>query len=153
MNSDDLQKQVFMGAQEYGVSTVLFRNATGRKLGLNIADVECLSLIFLKGISTPTELARYTGITAGSATAMLDRLEKAKLIKRSPNPNDRRGVMIEPNEQSTETIGPMVAEMQKRQKELIASYSDKELEVIADFLSRFAGNVKDYTETIENDLT
>ena len=150
---NDLEKQVVMAAREYGISTVLFRNATGRKLGLNIADVECLSLIFLKGISTPTELARYTGITTGSATAMLDRLEKAKLIKRKPNPNDRRGVLIESNEKSTETIGPMVAGMQKVQNELIASYSDQELETIVDFLKRFAENVKEYTTLIEKDIT
>jgi DNA-binding MarR family transcriptional regulator len=149
----DLQKQVFMAAQEYGVSTVLFRNATGRKLGLNIADVECLSLIYLKGISTPTELARYTGLTSGSATAMLDRLEKAKLIKRKRNPNDRRGVLIEGNEKSTETIGPMVAGMQKVQNKLIASYSEKELEIIADFLTRFTENVKEYTKIVEKDFT
>jgi DNA-binding MarR family transcriptional regulator len=149
----DLEKQVVIATREYGISTVLFRNATGRKLGLNIADVECLSLIFLKGISTPTELARYTGITTGSATAMLDRLEKAQLIKRKPNPKDRRGVMIESNEKSTETIGPMVAGIQEVQNELIASYSDKELETIADFLTRFTKNVKDYTKTIEKDLT
>jgi DNA-binding MarR family transcriptional regulator len=149
----DLQKKVFIAAQEYGVSTVLFRNATGRKLGLNIADVECLSLIFLKGISTPTELARYTGLTSGSATAMLDRLEKARLIKRKPNPKDRRGVIIEGNEKSRETIGPMVAGMQKVQNELIASYSDKELEIIAKFLTRFTENVKEYTKKLEKDST
>jgi DNA-binding MarR family transcriptional regulator len=149
----DLEKKVAMAAREYGISTVLFRNATGRKLGLNIADVECLSLILLKGISTPTELARYTGLTTGSATAMLDRLEKAKLIKRKPNPKDRRGVLIEFNKKSTETVGPMVAGIQKLQNELIASYSDKELETIADFLTRFTKNVKEYTEMIEKDPT
>ena len=106
-STKDLQRRVIIAARDYGISTVLFRNATGRKLGLNIADTECFSLLQLKGISTPTELARYTGLTTGSATAMLDRLEKAELITRKPNPKDRRGVLIEINRQNTGAVGPM----------------------------------------------
>jgi DNA-binding MarR family transcriptional regulator len=150
MNSKrDLEKQVMMAAREQGISSVLFRNAIGRKLGLNITDSECLGLLSIKGISTPTELARYTGLTTGSTTAMLDRLEKAKFIRRKPNPKDRRGVLIEINKKFTETVGPLVAGVQKAQIELIASYSDKELETIADFLTRFTKNVKEQTDIIE----
>lgn len=146
----DLEKQVFIAAREYGISSVLFRNAISRKLGLNIADMECLSLLSLKGISTPTELARYTGLTSGSATAMLDRLEKAKFLKRKPNPKDRRGVLIEVNKKSAGTVGPMVAGVQKGLNELITSYSGKELEIIVDFLTRFTKNVKEHAEMIDN---
>ena len=82
ISKKDLEKQVFMAAREQGISSVLFRNAIGRKLGLNITDSECLSFLTIKGISTPTQLARYTGLTTGSVTAMLDRLEKASPIDR-----------------------------------------------------------------------
>lgn len=140
-----------MSAAEYGINAVLFRNAIGRKLGLNITDSECLSVLGTKGISTPTELAHYTGLTTGSTTAMLDRLEKAGFITRRPNPADRRGVLIEINQESAKTTGPMVAGVQKAHRELIASYSAAELEVIADFLARFSQNVKEQTRLIEQD--
>ena len=146
--NQDLKKRVIKAAQEYGISNVIFRNTLGRKLGLNIADMECLSLLMIKGISTPTELARYTGLTTGSATAMLDRLEKAKLIKRNPNPKDRRGVLIEVNKESIEIVGPLVAGVQKALRELVASYSDKELETIASYLTRYTKNVNDQAEKI-----
>ncbi len=148
----DLEKQVMIAARENGISSVLFRNAIARKVGLNITDSECLSLLSIKGVSTPTELARYTGLTTGSTTAMLDRLEKAKFIKRKPNPKDRRGVLIEINKEWTETVGPMVMGVQKAHSELIASYTDKELETIADFLTRFTKNVIENTKMIEKDL-
>lgn len=152
MNSKmDLEKQVLMAAREQGISSVLFRNAIGRKLGLNVTESECLSLLSIKGISTPTELARYTGLTTGSTTAMLDRLEKAEFIRRKPNPRDRRGVLIEINRKYTETAGPMVAGIQKAHYELLASYSEKELETITDFLIRFTENVKEHTKIIEED--
>lgn len=147
----DLEKQVMMAAAENGISSVLFRNAMGRKLGLNITDAQCLSLLGIKGISSPTELARYTGLTTGSTTAMLDRLEKAKFIRRKPNPNDRRGVLIEINEQSVEVMRQLVAGIQEAHRELIASYSEKELNIILDFLTRFNKNVKEHTKLIEKD--
>jgi DNA-binding MarR family transcriptional regulator len=145
----DLEEQVMIAAQEQGISSVLFRNAIGRKLGLNITESECLSLLSIKGISTPTELSRYTGLTSGSTTAMLDRLEKAEYIRRKPNPKDRRGVLIEINKKWAETAGPLVAGVQKAHKELIASYTDKDLETIADFLTCFTENVKEQIEMIE----
>jgi DNA-binding MarR family transcriptional regulator len=149
----DLEKQVFAAARDNGISSVLFRNAVARKLGLNITDGECLSLLSIKGVSTPTELARYTGLTTGSTTAMLDRLERAQFIRRKPNPEDRRSVLIEINKKWTETAGPLVRGVQQAHAELIASYSDEELETIADFLTRFTNNVTEHTKMIEIDVS
>lgn len=147
----DLEKQVFMAARDQGVSSVLFRNATSRKLGLNATDAECLSFLMIKGVATPTELANYTGLTTGSATAMLDRLEKANFITRKPNPNDRRGVLIEPHKHYMEVAGPLVAGVQKAHLDLLTTYSDQQLETITDFLTRFTQNVTDATDVINTD--
>lgn len=147
----DLERRVMMAARDNGISAVLFRNALARRLGLNITDSECLSLLSIKGISTPTELARYTGLTTGSTTAMLDRLEKAGFIRRKPNPADRRGVLIEITENWQETAGPMVAGVQQAHADLLARYSEQELETIADFLTRFTHNVVEHTTKMEED--
>ncbi|MDB5178649.1 MAG: hypothetical protein JWN01_592 [Patescibacteria group bacterium] len=48
---------------------------------------------------------------------MLDRLEKANLITRKPNPKDGRGVLIEANKNLAETLGPTFAGIQKVQIE------------------------------------
>jgi DNA-binding MarR family transcriptional regulator len=40
---------------------------------------------------------------------MLDRLEQARFIRRTPNPRDRRGVLIEIDERYTKAAGPLVA--------------------------------------------
>jgi DNA-binding MarR family transcriptional regulator len=133
----DLEHRVIMGAREYGISTTLFRNAVGEKLGVNVTDMECLALLFFKGIATPTELSKYTGLSSGATTAMLDRLEKAKLIQRQPNPDDRRGTLISVDKNSVTTVGPMFADTRKAQDTLVASYSDQELQIIADFFERF----------------
>lgn len=145
----EAQMRVVRASQEFGIASVLFRNAIGRRLGLNITDIGCINFLFIKGASTPTELSRYAGLTTGSTTAMLDRLEKAGLIVRKPNPNDRRGLIIEVHQRSRELIGPMVARAQKGQLDLMDEYSEKELLAIADFLTRFAENVNRQAEAIE----
>jgi DNA-binding MarR family transcriptional regulator len=150
MNTQELQKKVFLAARDQGISSVLFRNATSRKLGLNATDAECLSFLMMHKTATPTELANYTGLTSGSTTALLDRLERAGFIIRKPNPNDRRGTIIEAHPHYMELAGPLVAGVQQAHHELLAKYSDEELEVIADFLNGFTQNVIKQTEIINH---
>lgn len=146
----ELEAQVEAAARRQGMSSVLLRNTVSRKLGLNITDMECLSLLNIKGFSTPKELAHYTGMTPGAATTMLDRLEKAKFIRRMPNPTDRRGVLIKIDKEAMGRVGALFASAQQAQRELIASYSAQELEIIVNFLSRFTQNIDNHTKHIEN---
>ena len=134
----DLKNRALMAVRDYGVNLTLFRNAMSEWAGLNVTDMECLRLLFQKGIATPSELSRYTGLTSGATTAMLDRLEKAGLIERRPNPNDRRGTLIAPAQSSSEKAASWFESARKAQDELISSYSERELEIIADAFERFA---------------
>jgi DNA-binding MarR family transcriptional regulator len=139
MNStkSDLKKRALNAVRDYGIHLTLFRNAMNEWAGLNATDMECLRLLFLKGISTPSQLARHTGLTSGAATAMLDRLEKADLIERQPNPDDRRGTLIVPAKSSAEKAASWFESARKAQADLVSSYSEQELEIIADVFERF----------------
>lgn len=132
-----LKKRALNAVRDYGVHLTLFRNAMSEWAGLNATDMECLRLLFLKGVSTPSELARHVGLTSGATTAMLDRLEKAGLIERQPNPDDRRGTLIVPAKSSGEKAASWFESARKAQDELISSYSEKELEIIANVFERF----------------
>lgn len=68
-----------------------------QEFGLSIADFDVLNTLHRVGERTgskPTELARSALITTGAMTSRLDRLERAGLIRRTPDPADRRGVLI-----------------------------------------------------------
>lgn len=134
----ELKKRALMAVRDYGVNLTHFRSAMSEWAGLNATDMECLRLLFLKGTATPTELARHTGLTSGATTAMLDRLEKAGLIERRPNPNDRRGTLIAPEKSSSEKMASWFESARNAQDKLISSYSESELEIIADAFERFA---------------
>lgn len=147
----DLKKRALMAVREYGVNLTQFRNAISEWAGLNATDMECLRLLFLKGTATPTELARHTGLTSGATTAMLDRLEKAGLIERRPNPNDRRGSLIAPEKSSSEKMASWFESARSAQDELISSYSESELEIIADAFERFAKLWDDERKKVKRD--
>jgi DNA-binding MarR family transcriptional regulator len=42
----------------------------------------------------PSEIAARILVTSGTLTPMLDRLETAKFVRREPNPDDRRSVIV-----------------------------------------------------------
>ena len=134
----ELKQRALLAVRDYGVNLMHFRNAMNEWAGLNATDMECLRLLAQKGVATPSELARHTGLTSGAATAMLDRLEKAGLIERRPNPDDRRGSLIAPERSSAAKMAGWFESARNAQDELISSYSESELETIADVFERFA---------------
>ena len=134
----ELKKRAFMAVRDYGVNLKLFQNAVDEKAGLNTTYTECLRLLFQKGTATPTEIAKHTGLTSGATTAMLDRLENAKLIERKPNLADRRGTLITPAKSAAEKVAAWFQPARNALDELIASYSAEELEIISGIFERFA---------------
>lgn len=66
---------------------------------LGITDGEYGILVALRRAGephalTPTELARHRMMTSGGMTAAIDRLERKGLLRRAPNPSDRRGSLV-----------------------------------------------------------
>ncbi len=134
----DLMIRTNVAAREYHIQMTLYRNVIFEKLGVNVTDMECLGYLLSKRISTPTELARYTGLSSGATTAMLDRLEKGGFIERRPNPDDRRGTLIVFAKSGAERVAPWYAPVGKAQEQLISDYSEDELQLISGFFENYA---------------
>jgi DNA-binding MarR family transcriptional regulator len=56
--------------------------------------LQVLHLLQLHGPSTPRDLARWSSVTTGGMTVILDRLEKDGYLRREPNPADRRSCFV-----------------------------------------------------------
>lgn len=52
----------------------------------------------------PVELGALLGMTSGSATGLVDRLETAGHVRRQPHPSDRRRLVVAPTESATRTV-------------------------------------------------
>jgi DNA-binding MarR family transcriptional regulator len=65
--------------------------------GLRFIDYSVVRLLQLAGAPhqmSPTELSEIVLRSSGGMTQILDRLEKLGLVRRSPDPNDRRKVLV-----------------------------------------------------------
>jgi len=69
--------------------------ATLSQFGLSLPDWQVLSTLRNSGSRTPGVLARYLELSSGAMTSRLDALERAGHIRRVPDPEDRRSVLIE----------------------------------------------------------
>src|SRR5664279_2154720 len=70
--------------------------AVAGNLGINRTDLRCLDELMRAEQAGPAWLADRLGLTSGSMTTLLDRLERAGYVTRSPDPGDRRKVVVRP---------------------------------------------------------
>lgn len=77
-----------------------FERSLGVELQVNKTDLEAMEHLLMSGPLGPSELARRLGISTASTTTAIDRLVALGHVTREPNPNDRRGVLVVPQEAS-----------------------------------------------------
>ena len=68
------------------------------EFNLDHAEYKLLGLLSREGEvyrSSPGRLARLMELSSGAITNRLDRLEEAGLLRRLPDPDDRRGILVE----------------------------------------------------------
>jgi len=71
---------------------------TFSEFGLTVAEFDVLAALRRSGQPyrlSPTELFNTLMVTSGTMTHRIDRLEQTDLVKRIPDMNDRRGLLIE----------------------------------------------------------
>ncbi|MEU0783659.1 MarR family transcriptional regulator [Streptomyces sp. NPDC006173] len=82
-------------SRRYMASYALFNQALADHVGLHPTDVQCVNLLSLEqGPVTTGRIAEMTGLTTGSATRLVDRLEKAGYVVRERDVVDRRRVLV-----------------------------------------------------------
>jgi DNA-binding MarR family transcriptional regulator len=69
-------------------------DAVAERLGVNATDHRCLDLLDQRGPMTAGALAEALGLSRSAVTTVLDRLERRRYVRRGPNPDDRRQVVV-----------------------------------------------------------
>lgn len=116
--------------------SVLISQTIAARAGINSTDMECLDLLHLEGPATPGRLAELTGLTTGAVTMLLDRLERARFVRRTPNPADRRSVIVEALPAGAEALEPLFEPLARGMARVNEHYSDADLAVVLDYLTR-----------------
>jgi DNA-binding MarR family transcriptional regulator len=122
--------------RQFIAASILYNQGVAERLGIHATDLQCLGILETMGPVTPGKLAEGTGLTTGGVTVMLDRLEKAGFVRREPNPNDRRSVLVQAVVAHKKKLYAPYEGIQAELERLTADYSDEKLELVIDFFRR-----------------
>ena len=133
---DELTGEIQQRMIRFIAGVILYNHAVSAKVGLGASDSQFMTLLQTYGPLTPRQLAEHTGLTSGTITGVIDRLESHGFVTREPDPADRRKVVVTPSVQAIQDkLVPLYAEQGDRMQSVLASRSVAELRVISDFLA------------------
>lgn len=134
MSREKLQETVTSEMQLMQAAVNDFDEAVAGALGVNRTDLRCLEILSGRESATPSVLGPALGLTTGSVTAMLDRLEKLGFVTRSPDPDDRRKVVVRITEEALSRTWEFYRPFAQDGETLMRDYSPSELELLSGFL-------------------
>lgn len=85
---------------------------------------------------SPGELGASLHLSSGAMTNRLDRLEEAGLIRRLPDPSDRRGVLVEPTEAGHAAWERSTGVQAQREAVIASALTDEEKRTLDGYLRR-----------------
>lgn len=85
---------------------------------------------------TPTDLYEAAMISSGSMTNRIDRLEKIGLVKRKPNPADKRGTLVALTTQGLALIDKVIDAHVANQQAIVSGLSKREQSQLSELLGK-----------------
>ena len=82
------------------------------------------------------KLAKWAELSSGAMTNRLDRLEEASLVRRVPDPDDRRGVLVELTDKGRKAWEDSVSAQAEKESLVAAALSDAEKKQLNTLLRR-----------------
>jgi DNA-binding MarR family transcriptional regulator len=117
-----------------------------RPFGLSFADYSVLRVLRNVGPPhrlSPSRVADVVLRTTGGMTKMVDRLERAGLVVRTPDPGDRRGVLVGLTRKGVTLSDRASAAYVAGRERIIARLDDAEVDAIDDALRRLLAIFED----------
>jgi DNA-binding MarR family transcriptional regulator len=133
----ELIPEVIAAIRASQTATDAFDHAVADYVGLDRTAYRCLDILDQEGPMTAGRLAERAPLSPGAMTALLDRLEKRGLARRTRDTKDRRRVLVE----VTPQLRQMAAQLYGTPDEgadALAAYTNEQLEFLIGFLR---GNV------------
>nr|MDT0660141.1 MarR family winged helix-turn-helix transcriptional regulator [Micromonospora sp. DSM 115978] len=107
------------------------------RLGLGFTDYLAMKHLMTSPTPMgPVELGKLLGISSGSATGLVDRLERAGHVERHRHPDDRRRQVVLPTDATTRRISAALDPLADLMVRLADEFTPQERIVIERFLTR-----------------
>ncbi|GAA3074029.1 MarR family winged helix-turn-helix transcriptional regulator [Streptomyces glomeratus] len=126
-----LYEELSLESRRHLAAYVLFNQAVAEHLGMHATDVQCLSLLTAQPEPlTVKQIAEMTGLTTGSATRLVDRLERGGYVVRTPDERDRRRVLVTTVPERIARVTAVWDDLGQAWQALLDDHTEDELEVI-----------------------
>lgn len=132
---DELRDEIGTAVRAFIASVVLHNHAVAQKLGLGVSDSQFLHLLQMHGPLTPGRLAELTGLTTGTVTGVIDRLERARFVRRTRDADDRRKVLVSTEPEWMQGLFEHYRQHGEHMEAVLRRRDPEELRVIAAFLA------------------
>ncbi|MFC4036522.1 MarR family transcriptional regulator [Streptomyces polygonati] len=139
------------GLRDLSIQLSLLTHQVGAHLDLRDADLECLDLISRYGPIGPTALAKRAGLHPATLTGVLDRLERGGWVIRTPNPSDRRAILVRVVKEKEAEVVFLFSGLNRAMDQVCSDYGEADLVMIADFLLRTAKAARVATDDLADD--
>lgn len=109
------------------------------RFGLNRGEVGVLAALRFAGPKqqlSPTRLFKGLMLSSAGITSRLDRLERRGYVKRTRDPDDRRGVLVDLTVAGRAVLDEAVSANTGREKDLVANLTRQEEKVLAGLLKK-----------------
>lgn len=140
MDADELRSEIGTSVLRFIAGVVLHNHAVAQRLGLGSSDSQFLNLLDLHGPLTPGRLAELTGLTTGTVTGVIDRLERGGFVRRVRDAEDRRKVLVTPVAEAMAGLAEHYREHGEHLDAVLRRRDADQLRVIADFLADVNGS-------------
>lgn len=144
MGEGDWHPEAHPGHYFSRISRALTRIGDARFRGLGFATAQLPVLAELKGGASrsQTELARRVKVEQPTMAQLLARMERDGLIRRAPDPTDRRSSLISLTEAAEERLPAGQAILRQANREMTAGMAEEEVATLVDLLRRVLANVE-----------
>lgn len=132
-----LMDELSTASRRYMASYALFNQALADHLRLHPTDLQCLNLLGLEpGPVTTGRVAELTGLTTGSATRLVDRLERAGYVTRERDAEDRRRVLVTLVPERMAEFGEVWQKLNSAWYAMFDGYDDEEIALLTAHMRR-----------------
>ena len=94
---------------------------------------------------SPTDLFRSMMVTSGTMTNRIDRLTEKELVRRIPDPEDRRGILVELTQQGRELIDNALVSHIANEARLLHPLSREEQQTLAALLRKWLSSLEHHS--------
>jgi DNA-binding MarR family transcriptional regulator len=133
---------LFTRLTRVGLLVDAFQHRCLDQFGLLFIDYSVLRVLELSGPPyrmSPTELAEILLRSSGGMTQILDRLERAGLVARAPDPDDRRKVVVELTPEGQEMADDANATYASERERLLEDLSPDDIHELDAAVTRLLG--------------